>query len=188
MRSAKNLFFICVISIFSILFTADDLGLKNHKLAEYNISGENYLCVECNAPLLEKFNARATLSGKIPANFPDLQGTIIQSGKTKLVIVEFFHPLCSPCRDSVKHLNEIDKRDDVEVIAVSVSSEESLKKFISELCPEYQIWKVSKDFFKEMEIEYVPHAFIYRTFDKQILWNDHPSKITDDLLDELEQK
>ncbi len=164
MNFSKNPKIFFLISLLFIFVACDKQGLKKHQYAR----------------------------DEIKKTFPKLKGEVIQKSnaqpKAKLIIIEFFQTWCEPCQMSVKHLNEIEKREDVKVISVSDEEKEKIEDFIKKFKPEYEMRQVSEELFEEMGIEYVPYAFIYRASDKKILWNDYPMKITDKLLDELKNK
>lgn len=105
--------------------------------------------------------------------FPELNGEIVQKGGDKtnarLVIVEFFKTWRSPCQKSTKHLNKLDKRRDVKIISVSDEERKNIEEFIKNAKIRYEVWRVSEELFREMKIKYVPHAFICRASNREIL-------------------
>jgi thiol-disulfide isomerase/thioredoxin len=126
--------------------------------------------------------------------FLNLETKVIQRDKIKLhskfVAIEFFQTLCVPCRESVPHLNELQERKGLKIIAVSNEHQNVIKMFIKKYKPKYEIRQVPTKLFVDMGLgtKYVPHVFIYRISDGELLWEGKPEKITDKLLDKLKQK
>lgn len=111
----------------------------------------------------------------------------------QVVVVEFWATWCPPCRASIPHLTELQKKfKDKDVIFVGVSDEEvaTVKKFVEKMGDkmDYTVAvdkdrKTSKGYMTAYGQGGIPHAFIV---DKQgrIVWNGHPMG---DLEQSLEQ-
>ena len=131
-------------------------------------------------------------ASKCDSYLSGFEGKVIQKGKIKpkaeFVILEFFQTWCGHCRNSVKHLNELNRRKDVKIISASDENEDAIRIFIEKLKPRYEIRQVSEKLFRKMGVEWIPYVFIYRKSDKKILWQGHSAKIDDKLLDDLKQE
>jgi thiol-disulfide isomerase/thioredoxin len=101
----------------------------------------------------------------------------------KVVVVEFWATWCPPCRASIPHLTELQKKfKDKDVVFIGVSDEEvgTVKKFVEKMGEkmDYTVVvdndrKTSKDYMTAYGQGGIPHAFIV---DKQgsIVWHGHP--------------
>ena len=111
----------------------------------------------------------------------------------KIVVVEFWATWCPPCRASIPHLTELQKKfKDKDVVFVGVSNEKlaTVKPFVEKMGEkmDYVVavdkeQKTSAGYMEAFKIEGIPHAFIV---DKKglIVWEGHPMA---DLEQTLEQ-
>ncbi|TAK98154.1 MAG: redoxin domain-containing protein [Verrucomicrobia bacterium] len=106
------------------------------------------------------------------------------AGKGKQVfVVEFWATWCGPCRTSIPHLTELQKKfKDKGVIFIGVSNEEvdTVKKFVEKMGDkmDYTVavekgQETSEDYMSAFGVNGIPHAFIV---DKEgrIVWHGHP--------------
>ena len=101
----------------------------------------------------------------------------------KIFVVEFWATWCGPCRASIPHLTEMQKKfKDKDVVFIGVSDEEvaTVKKFVEKMGDkmDYTVVvdkdrKTSEAYMTAYDQHGIPHAFIV---DKQgrIVWNGHP--------------
>lgn len=112
----------------------------------------------------------------------------LSSGKGKNVyVVEFWATWCPPCRASIPHLTELQKKfKDKGVVFIGVSDEEieKVKPFVDQqgtsmdyvvACDDSQTTKNA--YLNAFKIQGIPHAFIVDK-DGKIAWHDHPMEPT----------
>lgn len=108
----------------------------------------------------------------------------------QVVVVEFWATWCPPCRTSIPHLTEMQKKFK-DVIFVGVTDEESatVKKFVTKMGDkmDYVVAiddnrQTSDGYMKEFGVNGIPHAFVV---DKQgrVIWQGHPMAGLDRVLD-----
>lgn len=124
---------------------------------------------------------------------------------TNVVVVEFWATWCPPCRASIPHLTELQKKfKDKGVIFVGISTEDeaTVKKFVAEMGDkmDYSVavdqgietsnnvankeGQTSKNYMGAFNIPGIPHAFIVNKEGK-IAWHGHPMQDLDKTLDEV---
>ena len=104
---------------------------------------------------------------------PDLKG--------KVAIVEFWATWCPPCRASIPHLNEINKKfKDKGLVVVGITDEkrETVEKFQKTLPMEYNVAIGGAEIEKKIGINGIPHAFIVGK-DGKVVWQGHPMQLKD---------
>jgi peroxiredoxin len=119
----------------------------------------------------------------------------LADGKGKTVyVVEFWATWCPPCRTSIPHLTEMQKKfKDRGVVFVGVSDEKlgTVQKFVEKMGDkmDYTVAvdkdrKTSDGYMKAYGINGIPHAFIV---DKEgrIVWNGHPMAGLEAALDQV---
>ena len=119
----------------------------------------------------------------------------IVAGKGKQVfVVEFWATWCPPCRASIPHLTELQKKyKDKGVVFVGVSDETAakVKPFVEQMGGkmDYTValdkqHKTSAAYMGAYGINGIPHAFV---IDKQglVVWNGHPMDSLDSVLDKV---
>lgn len=119
----------------------------------------------------------------------------IADGKDKKIfVVEFWATWCGPCRESIPHLTELQKKYAGKgVVFVGVSSEESaeITKFVKKMGDkmDYIIAvddeeKTKKAYMDAFSAPGIPHAFV---IDKagNIAWHGHPMDSMESVLDKL---
>ena len=112
----------------------------------------------------------------------------------KVVVVEFWATWCGPCRVSIPHLSELQKKFERRgVVVVGVSDEEpsKVKPFVDEQGDkmDYTValdrnGKTSAGYMERYGINGIPHAFVV---DKEgrIAWHGHPMSGLDRVLDQM---
>ncbi len=112
----------------------------------------------------------------------------------KVVVVEFWATWCGPCRVSIPHLTELQKKFEKRgVTIVGVSDEESskVKPFVDEQADkmEYTValdrdGKTAAGYMERYGINGIPHAFVV---DKEgrIAWHGHPMSGLERVLDQM---
>jgi len=112
----------------------------------------------------------------------------------KVVVVEFWATWCGPCRVSIPHLTELQKKyENRGVVIVGVSDEESskVKPFVSEQGDKMNYTvaidkndATSDGYMKRYGQDGIPHAFV---IDKEgrIAWHGHPMSGLDRVLDQM---
>jgi thiol-disulfide isomerase/thioredoxin len=107
-------------------------------------------------------------------------------GKTTY-IVEFWATWCPPCKKSIPHLSELQKKlSDQNVVIIGVTTEEPavVKPFVEKLKMDYRVAIADQDNVAETWMEGVsgiPHAFIVNT-NGMIVWAGHPMSEMDEAL------
>ena len=111
----------------------------------------------------------------------------------KVYVVEFWATWCAPCRTSIPHLTEMQKKYGDKVTFVGVSDEKAdvVEKFVKQMGDKMAYTVVadnnkqtSKAYMGEFGINGIPHAFIV---DKsgQIIWHDHPMADLEEVIDKV---
>lgn len=118
----------------------------------------------------------------------------LADGKGKTIyVVEFWATWCPPCRASIPHLTELQKKfKDKGVVFIGVSDEKSdvVKKFVEKMGDkmDYTVaidaGKTSEGYMQAFGINGIPHAFIVDK-DGNIAWEGHPMAGLDKVLDEI---
>ena len=110
----------------------------------------------------------------------------------QIVVVEFWATWCPPCRASIPHLTEMQKKfKDIAFVGVSDEDVSTVKKFVAKMGDkmDYTV-AVDKDkktgeaYMGAFGIDSIPHAFIV---DKagRIVWQGHPMVDLEKTLDEI---
>ena len=112
----------------------------------------------------------------------------------KVVVVEFWATWCGPCRVSIPHLTELQKKyGDRGVVVVGVSDEVSakVKPFVDEQGAKMNYTvaidrnnATSDGYMKRYAQNGIPHAFVVDK-DGRIAWHGHPMSGLDRVLDQL---
>ena len=110
----------------------------------------------------------------------------------QMVVVEFWATWCPPCRTSIPHLTEMQKKfKDVIFIGVTDEASDVVKKFVTKMGDkmDYVVAidderKTSDGYMKEFDINGIPHAFIVDKEDR-IVWQGHPMAGLDTALEQL---
>lgn len=94
--------------------------------------------------------------------------------KGKVVVVEFWATWCPPCRKSIPHLIELNKRfgDKVTIIGFTQESLDEVQDFVNEQGMKYPIAVGSKSG-KDYGVSGIPHAFVVGK-DGKVVWEGHP--------------
>jgi len=112
---------------------------------------------------------------------------------TKIYVVEFWATWCPPCRTSIPHLTEMQKKfKDKGVVFIGVTNEKSdvVKKFVEKMGDkmDYTVaidaGKTSEGYMQAYGINGIPHAFIVDKAGK-VAWEGHPMDGLDKVLDEI---
>jgi len=101
--------------------------------------------------------------------------------KGKPVIVEFWATWCPPCRTSIPHLNEINKKfkdKGLSVIGITDETKEVVEKFQKSTPMEYHVAVGGAAIQKKFGINGIPHAFVVGK-DGKIVWEGHPMSLKD---------
>lgn len=107
-------------------------------------------------------------------------------------IVEFWATWCPPCKKSIPHLTELQKKyNDKKVSVISISTEDvkTVKPFVDKMGDKmaYTIatdpkWLAHKNYMQAFNLENIPQAFIVDGNGK-IVWQGHPMGNMDKILD-----
>lgn len=99
----------------------------------------------------------------------------------QVVVVEFWATWCPPCRASIPHLTELQKKfKDVAFVGVTDEKSDVVKKFVAKMGDQMDYAVAiddadgtSKGYMREFDVSGIPHAFIV---DKQgrVVWQGHP--------------
>ena len=110
----------------------------------------------------------------------------------QVVVVEFWATWCPPCRTSIPHLTEMQKKfKDVIFVGVSDEKPDVVKKFVKQMGDkmDYVVAiddddQTSKGYMAAFDIGGIPHAFVVGK-DGRILWQGHPMAGLEEVLDEI---
>ena len=103
--------------------------------------------------------------------------------KGVITVVEFWATWCGPCRKTIPHLTELQKKhgDKVRMIGLSDETAAKVKPFVTEMGAqmEYRVGLASKETHAAyMEgIDGIPHAFLIDA-SGTVLWQGHPGQIS----------
>lgn len=118
----------------------------------------------------------------------------LADGKGKTIyVVEFWATWCPPCRTSIPHLTEMQKKfKDQGVVIIGVSSEKTdvVKKFVDKMGDkmDYAVaidaGGTSEGYMEAFNVRGIPHAFIVGK-DGNIVWEGHPMSGLDKTLEKV---
>ncbi len=121
-----------------------------------------------------------------PVNLADLKGK-------KVAVVEFWATWCPPCRASIPHLTQLQKKfKDVVIVGISDEDVATVKKFVAKMGDQMDyVVAVDKDektgqaYMGAFGVDGIPHAFVV---DKEgrIVWHGHPMGDLEKVLEELQ--
>ena len=101
--------------------------------------------------------------------------------KGKPAIVEFWATWCPPCRKSIPHLNELNKKyKDKGLVIVGISDEDqkTVETFRKSTPMEYYVALDKKGLGQKFGVTGIPHAFVVGK-DGKVIWEGHPMQLTD---------
>ncbi len=102
--------------------------------------------------------------------------------KGKAVVVEFWATWCPPCRTSIPHLNELQKKfkdKGLVIVGITKEKEDVVTKFRGTTPMDYTVALDEKGSLgKTFGVSGIPHAFVVGK-DGKIAWNGHPMELTD---------
>ena len=116
----------------------------------------------------------------------------VSGGDKNIYVVEFWATWCPPCRTSIPHLTEIQKRfkdQNVTIIGVTNEKEPVVKPFVDDLGDkmDYRVaidgGATGKGYMKAFGVNGIPHAFIVQ--EKKIIWHGHPMAGLDKTLEQI---
>jgi len=121
---------------------------------------------------------------ELPSLGVDYLGTAPEY-KGKPVIVEFWATWCPPCRASIPHLNEVNKKfkeKGLVIIGVSDEDKKTVEEFRKTVPMEYNVAldKTGK-LGEKFGITGIPHAFVVGK-DGKIAWQGHPMELSEEVI------
>jgi len=138
------------------------------------------------------FTALATASkSNVGQQLPDLKVDYLKAKPEtagKPLIVEFWATWCGPCKQSIPHLNEINKKyKDKGLVIIGITDEpnQTIRQFIKSVPIEYnaatdKTGKISKGF----GIQGIPHAMLVDKTGK-IVWEGHPMSMQESEIEKI---
>ena len=117
-------------------------------------------------------------------------GEVKEFQKGKTYVVEFWATWCGPCRTSIPHLTELQKKYKDKVVIVGVSDEDAdtVKPFVDQMGDKMD-YVVATDkneatgaaYMKPFNVRGIPHAFVVNPEGK-LVWHGHPMGGLDDVV------
>jgi thiol-disulfide isomerase/thioredoxin len=110
-----------------------------------------------------------------------IKGDAVKLGGA-LTVVEFWATWCAPCRQSIPHLTELQKRygDQLRVIGLSGEDEAAVRPFVASMGPrmDYRVGLADEDLSKAYmgSRQGIPYAFLIGG-DSKVLWIGHPMSL-----------
>jgi thiol-disulfide isomerase/thioredoxin len=110
----------------------------------------------------------------------------------QVIVVEFWATWCGPCRTSIPHLTEMQKKfKDVVLVGISDEESDTVRKFVTKM-GEKMDYVVALDDDKQTSAGYmraygvngIPHAFIVDK-DGKMVWHGHPMSGLDKALEQI---
>ena len=157
----------------------------------------------CLAGLFTLFVTFATHAAELGMPAPELQisdwikgdKVEVKEGKGKnIYIVEFWATWCAPCRTTIPHLTELQKKyKDKNLVVVGITSDENLatvRRFVEKMGNDMDyivaldsFERTTEAYMKAFDQSGIPYAFV---IDKSgaIVWHGHPSTV-DKVVDEV---
>lgn len=117
---------------------------------------------------------------------------INEGGDKDVYVVEFWATWCPPCRTSIPHLTEVQKRfkdKGVTIIGVTNEKEGVVKPFVDDLGSkmDYHVaideGATGNGYMKAYGINGIPHAFVVQN--EKVIWHGHPMAGLDKTLEEV---
>lgn len=99
--------------------------------------------------------------------------------KGKPAIVEFWATWCPPCRKSIPHLNELNKKfssQGLVVVGITDEDKKKVEEFRKTTPMEYSVALDKKGLGEKFGITGIPHAFVVGK-DGKIVWEGHPMQL-----------
>jgi len=142
----------------------------------------------------------ASASGKLgqpAASLNGLQwikGGPVEIKKGSVYVVEFWATWCPPCRTSIPHLTELQRKfkdQGVTIIGISNEKADVAKPFVEEKAEtmDYAVAvdsdrRISKGYMGAFNVRGIPHAFIVGK-DGKLIWHGHPMDGMDEVLKDI---
>jgi cytochrome c biogenesis protein CcmG/thiol:disulfide interchange protein DsbE len=107
--------------------------------------------------------------------------------KGKPQIVEFWATWCPPCRATIPHLNEINKKyqpQGLVVIGITDEDKKTVQDFRKKLPMEYNVAIDKHGLAEKLGITGIPHAFLVGK-DGKVVWEGHPGGLTEAEVEKL---
>ena len=113
----------------------------------------------------KKLYAKSYLNRAAPELVVEKWLTDVPDTEGKLVLIDFWGPLCSPCRKSIPDLNKFSKqfKDKLVVIGVSLNKEEHIRAMKEPVIEYYSAIDTKKEYIGKFEIKGYPHAILLDT-------------------------
>ena len=146
------------------------------------------LIITAAIALASNFTACAEPKEWVGKELPELGVNFLGTApefKGKATIVEFWATWCPPCRASIPHLNEINKKfkdKGLVVIGITDEKQDIVEKFQKTLPMEYSVAVGGAAIEKKFGINGIPHAFVVGK-DGKIVWEGHPMQLTEDVIE-----
>jgi len=110
----------------------------------------------------------------------------------QVLVVEFWATWCGPCRTSIPHLTEMQKKfKDVVFVGVSDEDAPTVKKFVNKMGEQMDYTvaiddnrQTSKGYMEAFDQNGIPHSFIV-DLEGRVVWHGHPMAGLDEALAEI---
>lgn len=117
--------------------------------------------------------------GEWIANEPKLDG--------KVVMVEFWATWCGPCKKSIPHLGELQKKYPNELAVIGISNEDAgtIRGFMKHTKMEYSVASDTQNqVMSVVRSPGIPHAFVMSP-DGIVRWQGHPASLSEETLQQI---
>jgi thiol-disulfide isomerase/thioredoxin len=101
------------------------------------------------------------------------------------LLIEFWATWCPPCRASIAHLNDLNKKHHergLEIVGISGEDKTVVERFRSRTLMNYSVaLDKNQALASEFQVESIPHAWLLDK-DGRIIWSGHPMELDEQII------